>query len=267
MVWNDLFRPVRVGSDVDDYVLLTPERVRLQKLVCDDRNVIKLHAVIDANSDMVMATPVFANRRPTVLPDLLPDPASDAKFHMLLPVRLQLSELNYALSGRSDEKPISMGVGAAVNVRRLSFYTRNANLYVRVDIEAENKQLSKRLAGTLFLSCGLAYDGASRELRVAAANWCGSTRQVLSTYAPWLLQDDIGRRVQETVKIDIGPELRRQLDAANDCYRALSTNPAVRFRSHLDTLRFEGIQARDDGLIADFDLSGTMSCDISTPKK
>jgi hypothetical protein len=264
--WKGMFKPVPIGSGPEAYALLTPEKVRLQRVVFDDPQFLTIRAAIEGKLQTAVTSQTPKDPTPTPLPDLVLESAISPKFHVLLPLGVELSSVNPALSSRLSNKRIELDKETIVVIKSISFYSKNGVLYVKMDIEAQNKTLSTQVEGVIFLKCGLAASKESEVLRLKDVDFSLETKNVLAKTASWLLKDTICRRVEDTVKLDISAELKRLQRDVNKRYASLALSPQVMLRPHLDEIRFEGFQLHDNLLIVGFDLSGEMACDIHFPE-
>jgi hypothetical protein len=87
---------------------------------------------------------------------------------------------------------------------------------------------------------------------------------VLANFASWLLKDAITREVEDRVKLDVKAGLETLKLEVNRRYTSLTVAPAT-IKPRLDDVKFLGVRLGDDILVAGFDLSGVIDCDILIP--
>jgi hypothetical protein len=153
-----------------------------------------------------------------------------------------------------------------VVIKSVNFYSKTGVLYVKMEIDAQNKSLSAQVEGVIFLKCGLDISKESQVLHLKDVDFSLETKSVLAEAASWLLKDAICRRVEDTAKLDIKAELEKLKGEVNQRYTSLALGPQATLRPHLDEIRFEGFQLHDNLLIVGFDLSGELACDIHFPE-
>jgi hypothetical protein len=264
--WKGMFKPVAISSHPQAYALLTPERIRLQKVVFDDPQFLTIRAAIDGKLQTAITGQSPKEPTATPLPNLVVESAISPKFHVLLPLGVELSTLNAALSSQLSNARVELEKGTVVVIKSVNFYSKNGVLYVKMEIDAQNKSLSTQVEGVLFLKCGLDLSKESQVLRLKDVDFSLETKSVLAEAASWLLKDTICRRVEDTVKLDIKAELEKLKGEVNQRYTSLALGPQATLRPHLDEIRFEGFQLHDNLLIVGFDLSGELACDIHFPE-
>ena len=95
--WRRLFKPIKVGSHPDAYIVLRPEGVRLQKLAFDDPDSLTIRTTFDGTIQTMVLDTAPPEAAPTPIPDLVIESGSDPRFHALLPVGLEWSTVNRTL--------------------------------------------------------------------------------------------------------------------------------------------------------------------------
>jgi len=193
--WKQLFHPLKISSHPDAYAQLIPEAVRLQRLAFVDANYLTVRVAVDGQLETAILAHPPMGQAPTPLPDLAIDPTISPKFHVLLPVGLDLSEINAALQNQFGEQRIELSENMAVVVSNPSVYSKFGALYVKVDIDAENMGLLRRVVGTIFLKCGLNYDPRIQQLWLTDLDFSIETKGVLTKLAVWVLNGAICRRL------------------------------------------------------------------------
>ncbi len=261
-VWLAMFKPTKISANPDTYVLLTPRKIRLEGLRFDDREYLVVRLAVDGLVQTIVADQPLEGAKPTPLPDLVQEPAIDPKFHVLLPVGVELSAINPKLTELMAKSRIELEEGNFVLIKELSLFSEGESLFARLKIEGENAKESTRVTGTVFLKCGLAVSTDPPVLRLKDVDFCVESQSLLIESAAWLRKDVIARKLEEKVQIDLTRHLTKLRNEFNSRYASLDAGPFLKVALHLDTVGFQGAKVSDNFIIVGFDISGEMNGEI-----
>jgi hypothetical protein len=204
--------------------------------------------------------------KPTPLPDLIQEPEVDPKFHVLLPVGVELSTINPKLSDALAGERIELEEGSFVVIKEASMYSKDGSLYARLKIVAENVKQSVQVSGTVFLKCGVTVSTSPPTLSLKDVDFSVETRNVLDSTAAWIRKDAIAQRIEEKLKIDLSSHLNALRDDFNTRYSSLNAGPDLKLVPHIEKLKFEGARIHDNFVIVGFDVSGEINGQIAFKK-
>ena len=261
-VWLAMFKPTKISANPDTYVLLTPRKIRLEGLRFDDREYLVVRLAVDGLVQTIVADQPPEGAKPTPLPDLVQEPAIDPKFHVLLPVGVELTAINPKLTELMAKSRIELEEGNFVLIKELSLFSEGESLFARLKIEGENAKESTRVTGTVFLKCGLAVSTDPPVLRLKDVDFCVESQSLLIESAAWLRKDVIARKLEEKVRIDLTSHLTKLRNEFNSRYASLDAGPFLKVSPHLDTVGFQGAKVSDNFIVVGFDISGEMNGEI-----
>jgi hypothetical protein len=262
-VWKELHRPVRLATGPEAYALLKPERIRLQKVAFDDPATYTVRAALDAKVFTQVASDAPKPPQPASLPPLVQERVISPQFRVVVPLFLELSAVNATLRNRQSTIAIKLDQDSSVDLSDLEFYSKDGWLYVKLTVHGTNQKIRAVVDGTVFLECKPAYDKETQQLRVKDVDFEFQTRNWLASFAAWMLNDLICRRVEESLRVDVSKELAKLKDDVNKRYATVEPAPGVRLKSQLVDAVFTGVQVRDDSMVAGFELGGELSCELS----
>lgn len=266
-VWRQLFAPVKISSHPAAYALLTPEKIRLQRLAFNDPNYITLRAAVDgAVKTAILSNPPMA-QTPTPLPDLTIEQSIDPKFRLVLPVGIELAEINASLRCHVAHEQVRIGKNTTADISNLKLYSKSGTLYAKLEIDAQNDELRVRVLGTVYFKGDFAYNAQSKQITFKNVDFTMETRNELVRVASWLLSGEISRRIQEDVKLDIGPRLNDLKREVNERYSAIAAAPGVSLKSRLEDVGLDAIHVGNDLIILAFELKGDLSCEIDVSQR
>jgi len=107
------------------------------------------------------------------------------------------------------------------------------------------------------------YDQSSQQIRIEAVGFELKTKSLLQNLAAWLLNDLICKEIEKSLVLNVSEQTAKLKRDANSRLTAVAVAPGIQLTPKLETLTLTGIQASDGLLVAGFDLSGELSCDIS----
>ncbi len=261
-IWKEAFKPVKISSNPDAYVLLAPEKIRLQNLAFDNAQFLTVRVALDGRMQTQLTSQAPPAPTPAPLLELTIEPALSPLFHVLLPVGVELSALNSSLQNQLPKTPIDLGSGVTLAVHSLSLYAKSGQLYLKAEVEADNVPLATKASGTIFLKCAIAYDASAQQLRLRDVDFSVETKNMLAQAAAWLVKDTICRRLQDDVKLNVNDELEKAKRDINTRYASVNLGPGAKLNPHLEHVTFEKIQVHDNLLVVGFDVSGEVQCDL-----
>ncbi len=266
-VWSELHKPQKIADQPSTYALLKPERIRLQNVAFDDPGILTVRVALDGKCVTEITEKPPNAPQPTPLPPLLQEAAISPEFHVVVPVALNLAEVNKEIQSHQNPIALKLDDDSSVEIRDLSLYAKRGLLYARMSIHGENKLLHVIVDGEIFMQGRPQYDDVRQRLTVTDVGFEAKTKSTLQNMAAWLLNDFICKKIETLLVLDVGAQTEKLKKDVNDRFAAVQINPGVRFRSTLTKLKVTGIEATDSRLIVGFDLAGEVKCDISPTAK
>jgi len=262
-VWKKLYEPVKIAEQPSAFALLRPEGVRLQKIAFDDPNTWTVRLALDGKCLTEIAGNPPTPSPPNQLPPLVQQSALNPVFHVAVPLAFNLSEVNKAIKARWHQVSVKLDDNSTVEIRDISFDAHGGFLYAKSSIRGENRLIRAVVDGEIFVHGRPVYDQSSQQIRIEAVGFELKTKSLLQNLAAWLLNDLICKEIEKSLVLNVSEQTAKLKRDANSRLTAVAVAPGIQLTPKLETLTLTGIQASDGLLVAGFDLSGELSCDIS----
>jgi hypothetical protein len=265
-LWRELYKPIEISTDPRGYVLLTPQRMRLQQIAFDNPKYLTIRAAVDGKTETLIQEQAPSERTPALLPDLVTESSIAPSFHVTVPVSITLSEVNRSLKGQLGSQ-IRLAEGETIVVKDCELNANGVALDLKLDIVAASEQTPRQVAGTIFLKSSVVFDNNSRQIRLQGVDFSVETKSMLANTASWLLNDGICRRIEDRFSVDVDAEVKRAQSEVNRCYSSARLGQEVTLSPRLDAVRFGGVSVGDEVLVLELDLGGDMLCEIRVPER
>jgi Domain of unknown function (DUF4403) len=266
--WKGLFRVEQVSANPGAYVIITPQKVRLQQVMFPDTDYLTVRLSIDAVVQTVIANVPPPALKPSSLPALALEPQVDPKFRVLSPVGIDLSAVNQKLAAEVPGSKIELDGGGSVVVRDLTLSAKDGALFARVDLDADQRGCGSGMTGTVFLTGTPTIDISGPPVfRLSNVDLSVESASAVTKVAMWFKREALCRFVEEKARIDLAAPLEQARHDFNKRYGTVPAGTDLTFKPRVDKVAVEGFKVRDNFVVVSIAVTGEVDGEVTFPKK
>ena len=260
--WDKLPGSVLVPGTSDIWARFTPKAVMLEgPHAANDivTGVVGLQTGVE-----ILFQPNLPASPPHIsLPNLAPVP-SDRNFHIFLPVKAQIDELNKQLSTLikgANNGTIDLGQGYVISLEGVALFPHGNQLFLKVCFAIEKGAFLDKISGTLIFVATPKLDAAKQNLSFQNIDFTADTKSTLKgaavEAATVILKPLIIDELQKRLVADLAPQLAKAKSEANASVGQLKLPPPLQLKFNLEQLETQDLAVYGDTLYVDFSASGT----------
>jgi hypothetical protein len=259
--WDKIPGLVSIPSATNLWIRISPEAVMLDGPHAANDTITGVLALQSKIETLFQSTkPELPKRNP--LPNLTAPP-SDQRFHVALPVKAHIAELNRALSAAvkgKDNGKIDLGNGEIVTIKGVTLFPRGNQLFLKVGFVGNRGFWSRNVRGTLVLGATPKLDVAKQILSFQNIDYTADTKSTLKgaglEFASWLLKPILVDQLQKRLVVKVSPQLVKAKADANKLVGKIQFPPPLQLKFNLEKLEAQEIAVYGDTLYLDFDAAG-----------
>ena len=137
-----------------------------------------------------------------------------------------------------------------IKVNHLKLFPQNERLGVEVSLEGTKK-------GTIYLNGIPVYDSIKQEVLVKDLQYDLKTKNVLLKSAKWLLNETIRKKMQESMVVNIAPEIKEAKKSMNEALNQ-KFSAGVKLNGSVNDIQIRELQSRPEELFIRIKLTGKM---------
>ena len=256
--WRHLPRCVLVPGTSNVWLRIDPKSVMLEGPYARDRVVTAALAVQTTMEVFVQSNQPPASE-PAQLPDLTPF-SGDHRFHVALPVEVQMTELNHALTSALREKGqenVTVGDGRSISLKSVSVFPKGNRLFLKVAFEGSQGFWLRKINGTFICGAAPHLDVTNQVLSFGGVDFTPQTQQAFSGAAAWLLKPVILHEIQKRLTLDLAPLLAKAAAKANKLADGIKLPAPLQLDLNVEEVRAEAIRVYGETVYVEFDAAGT----------
>lgn len=222
-IWKDLFEPRLLTESPDLRLFVEPRAIFLARPEVDGHSLrfrLSMTAGLSLRGGTLSGESLSASSVPP-LPPLVPSVAPMEGVFLRFPVAVAWEELSDWAQSEAAGRPMDLGDGSEVIIRKVRVFGNGDRLAAAVDVEAERQGglLGRRTSGRIYLEGRPDYDSASRVLGLREFDFDENTTSGLARAAAWLAKPLLVRRMEESLRFPLAEKtdeakelLRRALE-------------------------------------------------------
>jgi hypothetical protein len=260
--WDKIPGSVLIPGTSDLWICLSPKAVMLDGPHAANDTVTGVLALQTGVETLFQSTPP-SSPQTVPLPNLT-SPPSDRKFHVSLPVKAQIKELNQQLSlliKGKDQGTINLGNGYVVTLKNASLFPSGNQLFLKVAFVGNQGSWLKKVKGTLIFVATPKLDANKQILSFQNIDFTADTKSTLKgaaiEFATWLLKPILIDELQKRLVLDLTPQLAKAKSDANTLAGKIKLAAPLHLEFNLERLDTQAVAVYGDTLYVDFEASGT----------
>jgi hypothetical protein len=254
--WKGLFRTIKIPRTSNVWLRITPTALMLDGPKARD-DILTATIVVNATVETFVQAAAPDAAEVTLLPVLTRGPA-DPRFHVALPIVIDLAELNRVLAARlQDPSRATVSLGDhAVIFREIHVMIRGQRVLLSVGVESDDGFWGSKVEGRLVLGASPQLDRARQELSFDQVDFTAGTTQAFLKPAAWLLSPAVAAAIQHFLKFDLAPRLEEARVTAGEALKDVSLPPPLRLQTRVDELSIDEVSVLGEKLSLVFSGSG-----------
>jgi hypothetical protein len=255
--WRNLPRCVRVPGTSNVWLRINPKSVMLEGPNARE-------GVVTATLALQTTTEVFVQSTqppapvPTQLPDLRPL-SGDRRFHVALPVEVQMAELNRALTSALHDKRhqnVKVGDGQSISLKSVSVFPKGNRLFLKVAFEGNQGFWLRKTKGTFICGAVPHLDVTNQVLSFGGVDFTPQTQQAFSESAAWLLKPVILHEIQKRLTLNLAPLLAKAAAKANKLASGIKLPAPLQLDLNVEEVSAEAIRVYGETVCIEFAAAG-----------
>ncbi len=252
--WQIMQTPIKVSDDYRMWVKITPQNVSMTPLQnAGDKlqSIVTVSGITEVKSGET--TPSFLSN--TNLPPFqMTNAAGGSDFLVNLTSDIPYSEAERLANKMMVGQVFEPG-GKKIRIEKIQLFGQNDKIIV-------NTTLSGAYNGSVYLIGKPVFNAATNTIELKDVDYELNTRSFLAKSAAWLFDKTIIRKIQESAKFDILPQLTGMQDMLNNMLREYKFNNNVMIQGNVSGLKVNEMLLTKSGIRTYITSSGNLNMNL-----